>query len=91
VPVPPRRPLAASDWVGEPLRVTGFGVADPGAGPGLPVRAARLAASGGAARRALAFLRAQRSPYQTGNAGTAGSGVTVEFAAPAPLGLLGNQ
>jgi hypothetical protein len=39
----------------------------------------------------LAFFRAQRSPYQPGYAGTAGPVVTVEFAAPAPLGLLGNQ
>jgi len=83
--------LAASEPVGEPLRVTGFGAADPGAGPGLPVRTARLAASGGTARRMLAFLRAQRSPYQPGYAGAAGSVVTVEFAAPAPLGLLGNH
>jgi hypothetical protein len=83
--------LAASDPAGQPLRVTGFGAADPGVGPGLPVRTARLAASGGTARRMLAFLRAQRSPYQPGYAGTAGSVVTVEFAAPAPLGLLGNQ
>jgi hypothetical protein len=83
--------LAASEPDGEPLRVTGFGAADPGAGPGLPVRTARLAASGGTARQILAFLRAQRSPYQPGYAGTAGSVVTVEFAAPAPLGLLGNH
>jgi|SRR5690242_15573141 len=33
----------------------------------------------------------RRSPYQPGYASTAGSVVTVEFAAPAPLGLLGNQ
>jgi len=76
---------------GQPPRVTGFGAADPGAGPGLPVRTVRLAASGGTARRMLAFLRAQRSPYQPGYVGAAGSAVTVEFAAPAPLGLLGNQ
>lgn len=83
--------LAASEPAGEPLRVTGFGAADPGTGSGLPLRTARLAASGGTARRMLAFLRAQRSPYQPGYVGTAGSVVTVEFAAPAPLGLLGNQ
>jgi hypothetical protein len=39
----------------------------------------------------LAFLRAQHSPYQPGYAGAAGSVVTVEFAAPAPLGLLDSQ
>src|SRR5262249_28665528 len=79
--------LAAS----EPIRVAGFGAADPGASPGLPLRTARLAAPGGAARRLLAFLRAPRSPYQPGHAGAAGSVVTVGFAAPAPFGLLGDQ
>ena len=59
--------------------------------PGLPLRTARLAAPGGTAGRMLAFLRGQRSPYQPGYAGAAGSVVTVGFAAPAPLGLLGNQ
>lgn len=83
--------LAASEPAREPLRVTGFGAADPGASPGLPLRTARLAAPGGAAHRMLAFLRAQRSPYQPGYAGAAGPAVTVEFAAPAPLGLLDNH
>ena len=83
--------LAASEPASEPIRVTGFGAADPGASPGLPLRTARLAGPGGAARRMLAFLRAQRSPYQPGYAGAAGPVVTVGFAAPAPFGLLGNQ
>ena len=64
--------LAASEPAGQPLRVTGFGAADPGAGPGLPVRTAQLAASGGTARRMLAFLRAQRSPYQPGSSAQRG-------------------
>jgi hypothetical protein len=83
--------LAASEPAGEPIRVTGFGAADPGTSPGLPLRTARLAGPGGAARRMLAFLRAQRSPYQPGYAGAAGSVVTVRFAAPGPLGLLDNH
>jgi hypothetical protein len=76
--------LAAS----EPVRVTGFGAPDPGASPGLPLRTAELTAPSATARRMLAFLRAQRSPYQPASASLAGSVLTVEFAAPAPLGLL---
>src|SRR5581483_5967226 len=81
----------AQGLASEPLRVTGFGTADPGASPGLPLRTAELTASGGTARRMLAFLRAQRSPYQPAYAGAAGAAVTVGFAAPAPLGLLHDQ
>jgi hypothetical protein len=73
---------------GEPIRVTGFGAADPGASPGLPLRTAEFAASGPEARRMIAFLRAQRSPYQPAQVSLAGSVLTVGFAAPAPLGLL---
>jgi hypothetical protein len=76
--------LAAS----EPVRVTGFGAPYPGASPGLPLRTAELTAPSATARRMLAFLRAQRSPYQPASASLAGSVLTVEFAAPAPLGLL---
>jgi hypothetical protein len=72
------------------MRVTGFGPADPGASPGLPLRSAELTASAASARRMLAFLRAQRSPYQPAYASAAGSVLTVGFAA-APLGLLQDQ
>ena len=51
--------LAAS----QPMRVTGFGAPAPGASPGLPLGSAELTAAAGTARRMLAFLRAQRSPY----------------------------
>jgi len=81
--------LAAS----EPVQVTRFGDGDPGASPGLPVRTAELAAPAATARAMLAFVRAQRSPYLPADATltprAAGESVlTVEFAAPAPLGLL---
>jgi hypothetical protein len=87
--------LAAS----EPIQVTGFGEPDPGASPGLPLRTAELTAPTATARTMLAFVRAQRSPYlaaravltpKTGGAGGE-SVLTVEFAAPAPLGLLPPQ
>jgi hypothetical protein len=84
--------LAAS----QPLRVTAFLDAGPGAGPGVPLRAAQLTASDITAREMLAFFRAQRPPYLPAQAAiTAGPGggsvLTVEFAAPAPLGLLQPQ
>ena len=81
--------LAAS----EPFQVTGFGGTDPGDSWGLPLRTVQLAAPAATARAMLAFVRAQRSPYLAAHAnltpGTDGESVlTVEFAAPAPLGLL---
>jgi hypothetical protein len=84
--------LAAS----EPIQVTGFGGPDPGASPGLPLRTAQLTASTATARTMLAFVRAQRSPYLPARAVLTpapggGSVLTVEFAAPAPLGLLPPQ
>ena len=78
--------------VGQPLQVTGFGGRYPGASPGLPLRTAELTAPAATARGMLAFVRAQRSPYLAAHASlTRGVGqpvLTVEFAAPAPLGLL---
>jgi hypothetical protein len=84
--------LAAS----EPLRVTAFLDGGPGAGPGLPLRAVELTAGNTTARELLAFFRAQRPPYLPAQAAiAAGPGgesvLTVEFAAPAPLGLLQAQ
>ncbi len=76
--------LAAS----QPVQVTGFGPPAPGASPGLPLRTAELTAPAGTAHRMLSFLRAQRSPYLPAYAGLAGSALTVQFGAPAPLGLL---
>jgi hypothetical protein len=81
--------LAAS----EPVRVTAFTDDGPGAGPDPPLRAAELTASNATARKMLAFFRAQRPPYLFAHAAIAAlpggeSVLTVEFAAPAPLGLL---
>ena len=77
----------------EPVQITGFGGSGPGASPGLPLPTAVLTAPAATARTMLAFVRAQRTPYLPASAAlTAGAGgepvLTVEYAAPAPLGLL---
>jgi hypothetical protein len=84
--------LAAS----EPVRVDGFGGRGPGESPGLALRTAEIAAPAASARRMLAFVRAQRSPYlatraglNPGTPGPDGYVLTIEFGAPAPLGMLG--
>src|SRR5450755_1764721 len=85
-----------------PLRIETFGGAAPGAGPGVPLRTAELAANGPPAasaaslRNMLAFVRAQRPPYLAVRAGIVrdadGSPVlSVEYAAPSPVGLLQAQ
>jgi hypothetical protein len=84
------------------VSVVGFGDGGPGASPGVPLRSADLAETvgpGGPSRAArvqsmLAFLRAQRRPYQAVLAERVrlASGayvLRIEFAAPSPLGLLG--
>ena len=77
--------LAAS----EPLDIIGFSGACPGASPDLPLRAAEFRPAAGAAARALAFVRAQRPPYLAAHSALApGGALTIEFAAPSPLGLL---
>jgi hypothetical protein len=47
----------------EPVWVDGFGGRGPGESPGLALRTAAIAAPAATARRMLAFVRAQRSPY----------------------------
>ena len=77
--------LAAS----EPLHIMGFSGAGPGASPDLPLRAAELRPARGTTARALAFIRAQRPPYLAARAALSpGGALTIEFAAPSPLGLL---
>ena len=80
--------LAAS----EPVRIDGFGGRGPGESPGLALRTAEITAPAATARRMLAFVRAQRSPYLAIRAdltpGPDGYVLTVEFGAPAPLGML---
>jgi len=78
------------------VRVTAFVDDGPGAGPGVPLRAAELTASNTSVRKMLAFFRAQRPPYLFAQAAIAAmpggeSVLTVQFAAPAPLGLLQSQ
>ncbi len=80
----------------EPVRIVAFGDAGPGASPGLPLRSVQVQADGAAGRNMLAFARAQRPPYLPADAGLSrGSGghtiLTIEFAAPSPLGLLQTQ
>jgi hypothetical protein len=99
----------------EPVRVTAFTDSGPGAGRGVPLRAAWIAvrpragsgpgpgghagdasAAGAGVRRILAFVRAQRPPYRPARAGlvrgAAGPPVlSIEFAAPSPVGLLETQ
>jgi hypothetical protein len=73
----------------EPLQIIGFSDAGPGASPDLPLRAAEFRPAPGTAAGALAFVRAQRPPYLAASATLApGGALTVEFAAPSPLGLL---
>jgi hypothetical protein len=85
-----------------PVQVMTFGDAGPGASAGMPLRAAELGVSARAGGRAaglrsmLAFVRAQRVPYLPAQAaiaaGAGGSSVlSIEFAAPSPVGLLPAQ
>jgi hypothetical protein len=69
------------------FRVTMFGDAAPGA----PVlfRAVTIAGIGRGLPAALAMVRAQNPPYLPAHAAVVGqTGLSIEFAAPSPLGLL---
>ena len=68
------------------FRVTGFGDAAPGA----PVlfREVAITGIGRGLPAALAMVRAQNPPYLPAHAAVAGTGLSIEFAAPNPLGLL---
>jgi len=91
----------AARW---PVSVAAFGDLAPGASPGIPLRSADLVLAGATAsadpaahlRAMVAFLRAQRAPYQAAHIQTvrrAGSRhlLRIEFAAPSPAGLLDSQ
>jgi tetratricopeptide (TPR) repeat protein len=76
-----------------PVRIVSFGGRAPGASAQVPLRSVEIA--GPAATSAIAFLRAQRSPYRAASIVTTrlpGGQVTVRigFASPTPLGLLSN-
>ena len=69
------------------FRVTGFGDASPGA----PVlfREVSMTGAGRGLAAALAMVRAQNPPYLPAHAAAVGQdGLSIEFAAPSPLGLL---
>jgi hypothetical protein len=70
------------------FRVTAFGDASPGA----PVLFRQVSITGigrGLAAAALAMIRAQNPPYLPAHAAAVGqTGLSIEFAAPSPLGLL---
>jgi hypothetical protein len=76
------------------VRVLGFADAGPGAGPAVPLRAARLAAAAvpGLTRAGYVawlrgYVRGQRPPYD-GQTAVSGAVVTIRFSSPSPLGLL---
>ena len=79
----------------QPLRILAFGDPSPGAGAAIPLRSVQIApASAGAhtaarLRTMLSFLQAQQVPYRPARAVLVGqSALSVEYAAPSPLGLL---
>ena len=76
-----------------PVRILAFDDSSPGAGPAVPLRGAEIVSLGAEDRGAiLSFLDAQRPPFLPMRAALAGtSALTVEYAAPSPLGLLGGQ
>jgi len=88
--------MLAALAVQQRVRITAFGDPSPGASHDVPLRGVQLAplgsgaAAGASLRSVLSFIDAQRQPFQPLRAGLAGSSaVTIEYAAPSPLGLLG--
>ena len=90
----------------EPVRIVSFSDGGPGSSDGVPLRAVELAspplqpgARGGQLgylTSVLAFVRAQRAPFLASSAALQRISprqvvVRIEFAAPSPLGLLGND
>jgi hypothetical protein len=77
----------------QPVRVNAFGDPSPGASQAVPLRSATIAplrADASRLRAMLSFIDAQQQPYVPLRASLIGtSAVTVEYAAPSPLGLLG--
>ena len=80
----------------QPVRIRAFGDQSPGAGPAVPLRGAEIGALGtgdrarASLRSMLSFLDSQRPPFLPLRASLVGtSALSVEYAAPSPLGLLG--
>jgi hypothetical protein len=89
--------MLAALVVEQPVRISAFGDPSPGASPVAPLRSAQLAPPGTGAtataslRSMLSFIDAQQQPFQPLRAALVGSSaLTVEYAAPSPLGLLGS-
>jgi hypothetical protein len=87
-----------------PVSIVAFGDLAPGASPGIPLRSADLAGSGGAAgphsaaqtQWMVAFLSAARPPYLAAHIhkvrlASGRTVVRIEFAAPSMLGLLSSR
>ena len=79
----------------QPLRVLAFGDPSPGASAAVPLRSVELAPAKAEAHAAaqlrtmLSFLQAQQQPFLPTQAALSGqSALSVEYAAPSPLGLL---
>jgi hypothetical protein len=79
----------------QPLRVLAFGDPSPGASAAIPLRGVELAPANAGThaatrlRQMLSFLQAQQVPYLPARAVLVGqSALSVEYAAPSPLGLL---
>ena len=68
------------------FRVTGFGDAAPGAS--VLFREVAITGIGRGLSAALAMVRAQNPPYLPAHAAVVGTGLSIGFAAPSPLGLL---
>jgi len=88
--------LLAALAVEQPVRVGAFGDPSPGASQAVPLRSAQVAPLRPGAqaesrlRSMLSFIAAQQQPYLPLRASLVGtSALTVEYAAPSPLGLLG--
>jgi hypothetical protein len=83
----------------QPLRIVALGDASPGADPAAPLRSAKiapLAARGNAAlagvRSMQSFVASQQPSFAPLGATIApGPALSVQYAAPSPLGLLGGQ
>ena len=87
--------MLAALAVEQPVRISGFGDPSPGAGQAVPLRSAQIATlrSGPQAepslRTMLSFIEAQQQPFLPLRASLIStSALTVEYAAPGPLGLL---
>jgi hypothetical protein len=82
----------------QPLRILAFGDPSPGASAAIPLRSVELAPADAGTQAAarlrtmLSFLQAQQLPFLPATAMLVpGSALSVEYAAPSPLGLLSGK